>query len=193
MCYLKPIPTEYNGILYRSKLEAKWAAYFTMCGAVFEYEPQAFDLGDGIKYLPDFCVKNVRSVHGGFGDQLWENSLVYPEFWFECKGVMSDYDAEKIRRFRDAIRFGYSCPFYVLDRTPLQMHNDFHGYGGSCFEFGPIDGDDEFPFVIGAPIGLGGLGLFGGDSNYTCYMDDRSSKFAAQVESMFKWNPKARV
>lgn len=47
------IPTTYRGIQMRSRLEAKWAAYFDLRGDTkWEYEP--IDL-DG--WIPDFTVK----------------------------------------------------------------------------------------------------------------------------------------
>lgn len=46
------IPTKYRGRLYRSRLEAKWAAFFTLVGWDFEYEP--FDFGD---WSPDFLLR----------------------------------------------------------------------------------------------------------------------------------------
>ena len=33
------IPTLYNGIQFRSRLEAKWAAFFDLLGWEYEYEP----------------------------------------------------------------------------------------------------------------------------------------------------------
>jgi len=45
------IQTVYKGIRYRSRLEARWAAFFTRIGWQFTYEP--FD-GDG--YIPDFLI-----------------------------------------------------------------------------------------------------------------------------------------
>lgn len=36
---IKAKPTVYNGRLYRSRLEAKWAAFFDLTGWKFEYEP----------------------------------------------------------------------------------------------------------------------------------------------------------
>lgn len=47
----KGIPTEYNGIRFRSRLEARWAAFFDGVGWPWQYEP--FDL-DG--YIPDFVL-----------------------------------------------------------------------------------------------------------------------------------------
>lgn len=46
------IPTSYNGINFRSRLEAKWAKMFDLLGWNWEYEP--FDL-DG--YIPDFVLQ----------------------------------------------------------------------------------------------------------------------------------------
>lgn len=46
------IPTKYDGIEYRSRLEARWAAFMKNIGWDIVYEP--FD-GDG--YIPDFLVQ----------------------------------------------------------------------------------------------------------------------------------------
>ena len=45
------ITTMYNGIEYRSRLEAKWAAFFTNIGWEYTYEPF-----DGKGYIPDFLI-----------------------------------------------------------------------------------------------------------------------------------------
>jgi hypothetical protein len=45
------IPTLYEGVQYRSRLEAKWAAFFDLLGWTHQYEP--FDL-DG--WIPDFLL-----------------------------------------------------------------------------------------------------------------------------------------
>ena len=45
----KSIPTKYNGVQYRSRLEAKWAAFFDIIKWKFTYEP--YDLN---KWSPDF-------------------------------------------------------------------------------------------------------------------------------------------
>jgi hypothetical protein len=45
------IPTLYRGRMYRSRLEARWAAFFDRLGWQHEYEP--FDLG---KWSPDFAI-----------------------------------------------------------------------------------------------------------------------------------------
>jgi hypothetical protein len=52
MSYSIPgIPTIYRGRRYRSRLEARWAAFFDRLGLAHEYEP--FDLG---RWSPDFML-----------------------------------------------------------------------------------------------------------------------------------------
>lgn len=45
------IPTAYAGNAFRSRLEAKWAAFFDLIGWQWTYEP--FDTGD---WIPDFLI-----------------------------------------------------------------------------------------------------------------------------------------
>lgn len=56
------IPTLYAGVMFRSRLEARWAATFDLCGVPWQYEP--FDL-DG--YIPDFRLSlwdpQAQQVH----------------------------------------------------------------------------------------------------------------------------------
>lgn len=51
MTQFAAIPTMYNGVQFRSRLEARWAAFFDLCGWRWEYEP--FDLNG---WIPDFIV-----------------------------------------------------------------------------------------------------------------------------------------
>lgn len=41
------IPTQYKGVQFRSKLEAKWAVFFDTLGIEWEYEPQGYEIGTG--------------------------------------------------------------------------------------------------------------------------------------------------
>lgn len=51
MSKVHAIPTVYNGIEFRSRLEAKWAAMFDQLGWSWEYEPVDFK-----GYIPDFYI-----------------------------------------------------------------------------------------------------------------------------------------
>jgi len=53
-----PIETTYNGIKFRSRLEARWAMFFDMIHVRWNYEPEGFTNGDEC-YLPDFVLYNV--------------------------------------------------------------------------------------------------------------------------------------
>lgn len=56
---IKTIPTTYNGVEYRSRLEARWAVFFDELGIRHYYEYEGFDL-DGRWYVPDFYLPDVR-------------------------------------------------------------------------------------------------------------------------------------
>lgn len=62
MLKLKPIPTTYRGIKYRSRLEARWAVFFHELGWIAEYEPNGFVVGF-TPYLPDFLIRDYDG-HG---------------------------------------------------------------------------------------------------------------------------------
>lgn len=62
----KPIETTYGGCRFRSRLEARWAVFFTRLGLDWEYESQgyraAFEVGPEGKrfaYLPDFHLPQL--------------------------------------------------------------------------------------------------------------------------------------
>lgn len=50
------IPTEYLGLTFRSRLEARWAVFFGTRGIPWEYEPARFKLAADDTYLPDFLL-----------------------------------------------------------------------------------------------------------------------------------------
>lgn len=59
---MKAIETTYQGVRFRSRLEARWAVFFDAMGIKWEYEPQGFEFesrlnptsGQMFHYLPDF-------------------------------------------------------------------------------------------------------------------------------------------
>lgn len=54
---IRAIPTDYRGRLYRSRLEARWAAFFDLLGWRYEYEP--FDFRG---WIPDFVIFGVEEI-----------------------------------------------------------------------------------------------------------------------------------
>ena len=103
---IKPIETFYHGYRFRSRLEARWAVFFDACGAEWEYEPEGFDMGDGVLYLPDFRLYNVAGRGG-------------PTLWVEVKGHMTDGDRKKISLFTREDEHGIpENPLLVLGDIP---------------------------------------------------------------------------
>jgi len=54
---IKPKPTKYNGVQFRSRLEAKWAAFFDILKWPWLYEP--VDLGE---WSPDFIISGAATL-----------------------------------------------------------------------------------------------------------------------------------
>ena len=91
---IKAHPTVYGARQFRSRLEAKWASFFDLCGWQFEYEP--FDL-EG--WSPDFLL-------GG-------NVLV------EVKPITQP-DDDTINKMRDGARAcGWNGELLLLGVSPL--------------------------------------------------------------------------
>ena len=55
---IQAIPTTYNGINFRSRLEAKWARFFDMAEWRWEYEPEDFG-----GYIPDFVLLGHTKIY----------------------------------------------------------------------------------------------------------------------------------
>lgn len=106
----KSIKTEYNGISFRSRLEARWAMVLDGLGFPWEYEPVLFDLPSG-RYLPDFRVL------GGYAGV---------EFWIEVKGPVPD-----TREFKVATEVNlYHAPLVILAGDIPRRHG-----GGTAWYF----------------------------------------------------------
>lgn len=62
MAEVKAIETVFDGHRFRSRLEARWAVFFKHLGIPYEYELEGFEVGGGVRYLPDFYLPGQR-VH----------------------------------------------------------------------------------------------------------------------------------
>lgn len=181
MNQIKAIQTEYKGYRFRSRLEARWAVFFDACGVDWEYEPEGYDLGGGLQYLPDFLLHGVQGRDGG-------------DLYVEVKGQMNNVDARKINRFaslgmRDSRMCGKSATAILvvgaipsgetMDEITQNIsdiaYSDHHGWP-NYFNFETIDGD-----YFAAHPGVnwdGGFELFGDDSSYLCEMNPDATEAA---------------
>lgn len=119
---IQAIETVYKGYRFRSRLEARWAVFFDALKLEWEYEPEGFELGKGIRYLPDFKVK-----YPGRSPRL--NEIHYQ--WFEVKpDIHSITKSEWIKM----LMFHKKCyELIILDGvprptmygTPKNWHKEF--------------------------------------------------------------------
>lgn len=110
----KAIETEYNGYKFRSRLEARWAVVFDWLKVKYQYEPQGFELGDGIRYLPDFYLPEHK---------------LYVEVKADANAAIASGD--KLKRFADMVRANgeyfavlYDVPHYeacVYEKYKYQL------------------------------------------------------------------------
>jgi hypothetical protein len=115
---ITPIETLYRGHYFRSKAEARFAVFLDCLGIEWEYEPQGFDLGNGLKYLPDFKIYDVSTYHNSDGGKI----STYDYMWVEVKGIWDDSRTGKLLKpdFEKIMRF------FILF-----LHKKFHF--SSCF------------------------------------------------------------
>jgi hypothetical protein len=55
-----PIETRYNGYLFRSRLEARYAVLLGHLSIRYAYEDQGYELPTGDRYLPDFWLPDLE-------------------------------------------------------------------------------------------------------------------------------------
>lgn len=107
---IRAVPLEYRGILFRSTLEADWAATLVELGIdTWSYEPDLVDIG-GARYLCDFYLP-AQSV------------------WLEVKGP-HDERIDKPTRLAKALRpdrDDWRAPIVVIGRVPIQGCASWHG------------------------------------------------------------------
>ncbi len=53
---MKPIPTQYKRVQFRSRLEARWAVFFDRMNIEWEYEPIEVETKSLGRYCPDFML-----------------------------------------------------------------------------------------------------------------------------------------
>lgn len=95
---LRAITTRYKGFAFRSRMEARWGVFFDHLGIKWDYEPEGFELGNGLRYLPDFWLPE------------WK-------MWVEVKPDVPDYPTiEKASRLAEKGRY----PVFVTNGLPLQ-------------------------------------------------------------------------
>ena len=155
---IKPIETLYRGHYFRSKAEARFAVFLDCLGVKWDYEPQGFDLGNGLKYLPDFKIYDVEiwdENRDKCNYDTYEPKML--DIWVEVKGMwkddkpgeLSDFDYAKIKSFVFDKSGSVINPLWVVGNCyTLDPRNkqDFL----SCADHGPQNLNNTFRTITGA-------------------------------------------
>lgn len=92
MSHIRAIPTRYNGVNFRSRLEVRWAAFFDLVGWKWEYEP--IDLKG---WAPDFVLI-------GRHEKIFVEvkPIIWPEKEEECIEICEKRnDLKKVRNYME--------------------------------------------------------------------------------------------
>jgi len=128
MTDIKTIPTKHNGILFRSRLEARWSIFFDTLRIRWQYEPEGFSLSDGTGYVPDFYLPNFN---GGIYVE------VKPDGGDFRKAILFSIESSK------RILFAEGHPDYRVYCIPEQVGRDTV-FCPNCF-----DGRYSLPIPVG--------------------------------------------
>lgn len=91
---IRAIPTVYDGVQFRSRLEADWAKTLDDLAIAWTYEPEGYRLSDGTCYSPDFYLPGPKAwleVKGAHMQRITKVEQFAAELWAES-GCTSTYD-----------------------------------------------------------------------------------------------------
>lgn len=132
---LKPLETQYQGIYFRSRLEARWANYFDRREVRWIYEPNGYeiDLGydpdykshDTVLWLPDFYLPDLDAhveVKGRWAiedNRYLESLMVAATSAGPCAGGL--YLVSGLARPKDNFISSYPMLYWNDDRISLDQ------------------------------------------------------------------------
>lgn len=98
----KPVGNEvsYSGRVFRSKLEARWAAYLDLLQVNWDYEPSHYQIGPSLFYLPDFYLPDLG-------------------VWLEVKGAPF-MDAASMAKVAGAVAGPMRIPMREAPYSPIE-------------------------------------------------------------------------
>ena len=152
---IEAIRTKYNGVIFRSRLEAQWAVFWDELGVKWEYEPKTFPLSDGKQYTPDFWIvdlalwveikPNAKIAHeeeaelkclqlvGETGD------LVYLDQGGFAWPISEDWQYSKSLVPQEAAEIYSVLFFYIPDHVQGDwIYRSYNHFWGTCRECGKI-------------------------------------------------------
>lgn len=156
---LKPKKTRYRGILYRSRLEARWAVFFDLLEVHYVYEP---DIPE-VYYIPDFILPHLSipiyveikpQMEGVFSDGYKWTELVkkvkFPLVLLdglpENRKYMTFYKEREIKHWREMkIGWGHLLSFvHGHDNVPVAAKGDYTKAIIEAKEYNAWDNDSDW-------------------------------------------------
>ena len=138
---VKVTPTNYAGVSFRSRTEARWAVFFDAIGLRWEYEAEGYQLGAGW-YLPDFWLPDM-GIH----------AEVKPDTG------PTDADAEKVAELalseRIVVLTGSPWPGWFVLYGPGSSDGELVQWStkyGASFIQSPHDGEARFYYAWGQEL-----------------------------------------
>jgi hypothetical protein len=131
---MRSLEANYNGVLFRSRLEARWAIYFDALKIKWVYEPECVILSNGQKYTPDFYLPDYD---------------LYVEIKPDMECLLDDYHINRYELFpKNLMVFTNSYPCLETVYFGKLASN-----GVSEFCFCPFDKKYKYFFQSGLNIG----------------------------------------
>jgi len=141
---IKAHPTRYKNVMFRSRLESRWAAFFDLLAWKWEYEP--IDFAD---WTPDFYVEipcghsECNPTHDVYAEVKPYRSIKdfegHPCSGWLCGEKYSDGGEGK------EVSLGVDAAMMLgINPGVAQIEDMSHGAGGGCFDirfFVPRDGN----------------------------------------------------
>ena len=172
---IAPVRMTYDGVTFRSTLEADWAATLNFLRIQWQYEPEAFTLPSGTRYRPDFYLPEIATwleVKGPHNERL-EKTLEFARAVFNrpectCDTLVCEIDGEVCCYEEQLVVVGRApirgkadwklIDFVARDEGTLQHCSNcgkFFWYGGGAFGCRAhrrhSGGDDDLHSVSFAP------------------------------------------
>lgn len=134
---MKAIKTKYGSYTFRSRTEARWAAFFDYLKLDWIYEPEGFVLEEYGCYLPDFYIKDFGYVEiKGAAEQLSQETVDKLAYLSQKIGQIPDRICERtlliiglpnVAKYEAVVFWhgmGDSCDFkYIKNETYLHLHD----------------------------------------------------------------------
>lgn len=151
---IQPIETTYNGVTFRSRLEARWAMTFDILGVRWFYEHEGYQTSTGF-YVPDFWLPDTYLRH------KYKKGVL-----FEVKPAGYGYTHKKLEEVAHSLKVG------GILANGFEWEFDPYGYLGKWIETYEVEpGGDDSMVLYKCKCGCSTF-EYQGSGNYECSLCD---------------------